>query len=194
MIIGITGGIGSGKSFVCRRLQQMGYPVYVCDEAAKTLMQTDPTLRRQLTELLGPDAYTGGTLNKEVVACYLFRSKENASHINSIVHPAVFRDMQSWYARQSAALCFVESAILFESRFHTAMDATVLVYADEAVRLQRAVERDHTDAAKIRSRMSQQQSAADTRQMVDYVLTNNPDSDIRSEINRLIEYLNNKTK
>ena len=194
MIIGITGGIGSGKSFVCHILQQMGYPVYVCDDAAKKLMQTDPTLRRQLTNLLGPDAYVDGTLNKEVVARYLFRNQENASRINCMVHPAVFRDMQSWYSRQSAPLCFVESAILFEAHFHTAMDATILVDADETVRLQRAMERDHTDATHIRSRMARQQSAADTRQMVDYVLTNNPDSDIRSEINRLIEYLNKTTK
>lgn len=194
MLVGITGGIGSGKSFVCHKLESIGYPVYKCDDAAKQLMQTDSDLRRQLIALIGTDAYTSTGLNKPVIADFLFRSKENARLVDDIVHPAVFRDMQSWYSRQQSSVCFVESAILFEAGFHTAMDATVFVFADEAVRIQRAVERDKTDAEHIRSRMAQQQSADTTRSLADYTLNNDPTSDIDSELKQLIEYLNNKNK
>lgn len=194
MLVGITGGIGSGKSFVCHKLEAIGYPVYQCDDAAKQLMQTDPDLRRQLIDLIGTEAYTPNELNKPVIAGFLFHSKENARLVDNIVHPAVFRDMQSWYSRQQSSVCFVESAILFEAGFHTAMDATVFVYADEEVRIQRAIERDHSDAAHIRSRMAQQQSADTTRSLADYTLTNNPTSDIDTELRKLIEYLNNKTE
>ena len=194
MLVGITGGIGSGKSFVCHKLEAIGYPVYQCDDAAKQLMQTDPDLRRQLIDLIGTEAYTPNGLNKPVIAGFLFHSKENARLVDNIVHPAVFRDMQSWYSRQQSSVCFVESAILFEAGFHTAMDATVFVYADEEVRIQRAIERDHSDAAHIRSRMAQQQSADTTRSLADYTLTNNPTSDIDTELRILIEYLNNKTE
>lgn len=194
MLVGITGGIGSGKSFICHKLEAIGYPVYQCDNAAKQLMQTDLELRRQLIALIGTDAYTTTGLNKPVIADYLFRSKENARQIDDIVHPAVFRDMQSWYLQQQSSICFVESAILFEAGFNTAMDATVFVFADEEVRIQRAVIRDHSDAAHIRSRMAQQQSADITRSLADYTLTNNPTSDIDSELDKLIEYLKNKNK
>lgn len=192
MLVGITGGIGSGKSFICRKLEAIGYPVFQCDDAAKELMQTDQELRCQLIALIGTDAYTPTGLNKPVIADYLFRSKDNARQIDDIVHPAVFRDMQSWYLQQQSPICFVESAILFEAGFHTAMDATVFVFADEAVRIQRAVKRDHSDVAHIRSRMAQQQSADITRSLADYTLTNNPTSDINFELKKLIEYLKNK--
>ena len=95
MKIGIAGGIGSGKSYVCQRLQQRGYEVYDCDSAAKRLIRTSPEIREQLTRLVGPDAYTDeGQLNKAVISRFLLASADNQKAINDIVHPAVFRDFE----------------------------------------------------------------------------------------------------
>ena len=114
MKIGLTGGIGSGKSYVCKYLQQHGIEVFDCDTAAKQLMRTSPTLRQQLTQLIGTDAYTAdGKLNKAVVAQFLLASPANAKAIDAIVHPAVFD------AFIESGLAWMESAILFE----TARDA-----------------------------------------------------------------------
>ena len=93
--IGIAGGIGSGKSYVCQRLQQRGYEVYDCDSAAKRLIRTSPEIREQLTRLVGPDAYNDeGQLNKAVISRFLLASADNQKAINDIVHPAVFRDFE----------------------------------------------------------------------------------------------------
>ena len=94
MKIGITGGIGSGKSYVCKRLAARGIEVYDCDSAAKRLIRTSDSIRRQLTELIGEDAYMGDTLNKAAVARFLLASERNAQAIDRIVHPAVFQDFE----------------------------------------------------------------------------------------------------
>ena len=110
MKIGIAGGIGSGKSYVCARIRQRGFEVYDCDSAAKRLIRTDPDIRRQLTALIGPDAYTPeGQLNKAVVARFLLASDANSAAIDAIVHPAVFRDFEA------SGLQWLESAIMYES-------------------------------------------------------------------------------
>lgn len=192
MKIGITGGIGSGKSYVCRQLREKGYPVYSCDDEAKRLMQEDTDIRSRLTALVGPDAYSEGKLNRTAIAQYLFLNKENAEKINHIVHPTVRLDMEQWYRRQSPTLCFVESAILFEAGFDTAMDATVLVLADDDIRLQRAMQRDNADASSIRNRMAQQLPQQEISRRADYILHNNPDDNIEVEILKLLKTLNGK--
>ena len=110
MKIGIAGGIGSGKSYVCALIRQRGFEVYDCDSAAKRLIRTDPDIRSRLTALIGPDTYTAeGQLNKAVVARFLLASDANADAIDAIVHPAVFRDFEA------SGLQWLESAIMYES-------------------------------------------------------------------------------
>ena len=122
MKIGLTGGIGSGKSYVCKLLQQHGIEVFDCDTAAKQLMRTSPTLRQQLTELIGPETYTDeGLLNKAVVAQFLLASPANAKAIDAIVHPAVFD------AFIESQLTWMESAILYESGAYKLVDKVVAV-------------------------------------------------------------------
>lgn len=143
---GITGGIGSGKSYVCRLLKELGISVYDCDTEAKRLMVSSPTLRRQLTKLIGPETYirqkahgTGRTeyrLNKPVVARFLMSSPENAEALEDIVHPAVIDD----YLQSGVE--WVESAILYESGLNHFVDRVVVVTAPEEVRLARIMERD----------------------------------------------------
>ncbi len=188
MIVGITGGIGSGKTYICHRLQDMGYPTYLCDDEAKRLMLGDPTIRQQLQQLIGAEAYTPQGLNKPLIASYLFQNKAHAESINAIVHPVVRRDIRRWYSQQTSTLCFVESAILFEAQFDTEMDFTVLVHADEATRLSRAMLRDHADEQAIRSRMAQQ-TASLALHRADYLLNNGPQADPTPEIKKMIQYL-----
>lgn len=137
--IGITGGIGSGKSYVCRLLEERGISVYDCDSHAKRLMAEQEDVRRQITSLIGPDAYiqnSPSTLNKAVVARFLMSSPENAHALEDIVHPAVIDD----YLRSGIA--WVESAILFESGLNNFVDRVVVVTAPEEVRIVRVMERD----------------------------------------------------
>lgn len=137
MKIAITGGIGSGKSYVCRMLEQRGIRIYDCDSAAKRLMRTSPTLRQQLTELIGPDTYDSeGHLNKAEVARFLLLSEQNAQAIDAIVHPAVSQDfLQSGYQ-------WMECAILFESGFDNLVDKVIVVTAPEEIRIERVMNRD----------------------------------------------------
>lgn len=137
MKIAITGGIGSGKSYVCRMLEQRGIRIYDCDSAAKRLMRTSPTLRQQLTELIGPDTYDSeGHLNKAEVARFLLLSEQNAQAIDAIVHPAVAQDfLQSGYQ-------WMECAILFESGFDNLVDKVIVVTAPEEIRIERVMNRD----------------------------------------------------
>ena len=132
MRIGIAGGIGSGKSYVCRQLQRRGITVYDCDSAAKRLIRTSPDIRRQLTALIGPDTYTAeGQLNKAAVAQFLLASEANTKAINDIVHPAVFRDFEE------SGLEWLESAIMYESGIYRLMDRVIVVTAPLEVRIRR---------------------------------------------------------
>ena len=192
MRVGITGGIGSGKTFVCQHIAGRGYPVYNCDEAAKRLMRESREIRRKLIGLIGADAYDGkGNLNKKAVAQYLFANRENAAHVNAIVHPAVREDFRRWAESQSASFCFMESAILFESGFQTEVDKTVLVYADETTRLQRAMHRDTSTEQQIRERMDSQMPCDEAKKRADYVFDNSGQQPVEEELGKMFLWLEN---
>ena len=197
MKTGITGGIGSGKSYVCRRLAQRGIEVYDCDAAAKRLMSTSAELRRQLTELIGPEAYCSGTgtngtnganevsgeqppLNKAAVARFLLASEENARTIDAIVHPAVFRDFEE------SGLQWMESAILFQAGAQQLVDRVVVVTAPEEVRLQRVMARDGISREKALEWIHRQWSQERVRQLADIEIVNDGYHDIDVQIDRLL--------
>lgn len=138
MIVAITGGIGSGKSYVCRLLAQKGIEVYDCDAGAKRLMRTSRTLQRQLSSLVGTDLFPEGKLQKRLLAQFLLESKHNAHAVDEIVHPAVASDFLS------SGLEWVESAILFESHFDQRIrpDHILGVTAPLETRVQRVMSRD----------------------------------------------------
>ena len=143
MKIAITGGIGSGKSYVCRLLEGYGINIYDCDSAAKRLMRTSPVLRQQLSDLIGPDTYdTEGRLNKAKVAQFLLLSEKNAHAIDAIVHPAVAQDFrESGYE-------WMECAILFESGFDSLVDKVIAVTAPQEIRIERVTSRDNITREK----------------------------------------------
>lgn len=185
MKIGITGGIGSGKSYVCKLLAARGITVYDCDAAAKRLMRTSPTLRRQLTELIGTNTYQpDGTLNKAVVAQFLLASEQNAKAIDAIVHPAVFRDFIE------SGVDWMESAILYESGINRLVDRVLVVTAPEPVRIRRIMQRDGISTEKAREWIDRQWPQDRIRALADYEIVNDGETDLPSQVDSLLAHIN----
>ena len=171
--IGITGGIGSGKSVVSRLLEVMGIPVYISDVETKQLMMTDTCIRSELTSLLGKEAYAGGALNKPLLASYLFGSPGHARQINGIIHPRVKEDFRQWLRRRATcSMAGIESAILIEAGFAGEVDVVVMVYAPEEIRVQRAMKRDASSRELIEKRIRSQMSDEEKRGQADFVIVN----------------------
>lgn len=193
--IGITGGIGSGKTYVCQLLKQRGIPVYHCDDEAKRLMTESPVIRRKLCELIGNDAYIDKTLNKPLIAQYLFASDDHANRINAIVHPVVRQDFLQWTKRQlGAPLVAQECALLFESGFQDTVDFTVEVYAPLSLRIQRTTQRDHATPEQIKERIAHQMDEEEKRQLADYCILNDGTTDLNAQISQLLSQFNNQKK
>lgn len=188
--IGITGGIGSGKSVVSRLLEIMGVPVYISDSEAKRLTQTDRTIREGLTGLLGEDVYAGGVLNKPLLASYLFGSPEHARQVNGIIHPRVKEDFRIWARRHAdSRIVGIESAILIEAGFASEVDKIVLVYAPEEVRIRRAVARDVSSREAIQRRIASQMSDEKKREQADFVIVNDGETPLIPQVLQLIASL-----
>lgn len=185
MKIGIAGGIGSGKSYVCQYLRQMGYEIYDCDAAAKRLIRTSPEIRQRLTELIGPDTYDAdGQLNKAVVARFLLASEANAKAIDAIVHPAVFRDFEE------SGLQWLESAIMYESGINQLMDVVIAVIAPKEVRIKRVMERDQISREKVLEWMNRQYPQREVIHRADYVVINDGNANIEQQLNKIIRQCN----
>ena len=177
----ITGGIGSGKSYVCRLLRQQGIDVYDCDAAAKRLMRQSPMLRQQLTDLIGPDAYSAeGLLNKAAVSRFLLASPQNAAAISAIVHPAVAADFMERGHE------WMECAILFESGFDRLVDRVIVVTAPEEVRLCRIVQRDGITREQAAEWMSRQLPQQEVRRRADMEIVNDGNADLDRQIASII--------
>ena len=148
--IGVTGGIGSGKSLVCRVFSQLGVPVYSADEAAKNLMEHNAEIRKELTVVFGTSAYEGEKLNRSKLAGLIFENPELLAEVNRIVHPRVARDFSNWCSSfTSSPFVIQESAILFESNSFKLFDHIVLVTAPEEIRIQRILRRPEMTREKI---------------------------------------------
>ena len=172
--IGITGGMGSGKSIVAALLKVYGIPVYDADSESKRLLLTSPTIRRGLTDLLGADIYSpdGTTLRRARMASLIFADPNLLARVNAIIHPEVGRDFDAWRARLTTSVCARESAILFESGFDRRADLRLMVYAPEAIRLQRVMARDNATEAAARQRMQRQWPDGRKIALSDAVITN----------------------
>ncbi|MBO4892505.1 MAG: dephospho-CoA kinase [Prevotella sp.] len=180
MKIGITGGIGSGKSYVCQRLIARGYEVYDCDSAAKRLMRTSPEIRQQLTALIGPETYIDNTLNKKKVAEFLLVSEDNAKAVDAIVHPAVFCDFEA------SGMKWMESAILYESGAYRLVDKTIVVTAPEEVRIQRVMQRDSISREKVLEWMARQMPQEEVRRRADFEIVNDGEANIEQQLNKIL--------
>lgn len=192
MKTGITGGIGSGKSYICRLLEQRGFTVYDCDSAAKRLLRSSPYIRRRLTTLIGPETYFKESgdgsqesveyiLNKKVVAEFLLKSEDNARAIDRIVHPAVFRDFIE------SGMEWMESAIIYESGIHRLVDRVIVVTAPEELRIQRVMARDEISREKVLEWMSRQLPQEEVRKRADFEIVNDGLTDLNLQLDRILK-------
>lgn len=170
--VGITGGIGCGKSTVCRLFGVLGVPSYDSDLRARTLMNDNVVLVERVKQLLGEQAYRHGTLDREYVGKRVFADRGLLLQLNAIVHPVVGDDFMRWAAEQHTKYVILESAILFESGFNRYVDVTVTVSAPEDERIERCSLRDGANAESIRARMEHQMSDSEREQLADYVIYN----------------------
>lgn len=192
-IIGVTGGIGSGKSVVASLLRLMGVPVYDCDSRAKQLMGESSTLRAALVEAVGAKVYDAeGRLDRGYLASYMFGHAERVATVNGIVHPAVRADFRQWAQQTGKAVVAVESAILYEAGMEADVDAVWLVHAPQEVRLQRAVQRDASNEEAIRNRMNNQLSEQEYVKRADCVVCNDGCHSLIQQVNSLLGEISDK--
>ena len=185
--VGITGGIGSGKSVVCELLRVYGYPVYDADDRAKELNNTSPIIRDKLISHFGKDLYPDNKLDKKKLANIIFTNPDNLKIANSIIHPEVAKDFIKWILeREKYAIVFMDAAVLLEAGFNKILDKVITVYAPYTLRLQRASERDKTDIKNIAERAKNQLSEEERIKLSDYVIYND---DTQSLIEQVATFL-----
>ncbi len=172
--IGITGGIGSGKSLVCRIFQAFGVPVYAADDRAKWLTQHDPILKADIIRLLGPEAYdVQGNYNRPFVASQVFHNPERLQQLNNLIHPRVYADTLNWVQQQQHPYVIKEAALMKAAGDHNTLDKVIVVHAPESVRIDRIRLRDpHRSEAEIQSIISRQISDEERFRIADYIIYN----------------------
>ena len=188
--IGITGGIGSGKSVVSRLLSVAGIPVYISDVETKRLMLTDDSIRAGLTQLLGQQVYVGRELNKPLLASYVFGAPEQAARVNAIVHPQVKLDFRRWAQSQlSRPIVGIESAILIEAGFAAEVDAIVMVSAPLEVRIARVMARDAVSRSEVEQRIRSQMDDEEKCRRANFIVRNDGITPLMPQVLELIALL-----
>ena len=188
--LGITGGIGSGKSYIGHVLQTcFDVPVYDCDANAARIMRSDSNVVERLRLLLDNLYAPNGELDKQRMARYIFASDENACNVNRIVHPAVQKDLQRWFAEQVVPVAAMESAILYESGFDVEVDKVIFVEAPLALRIRRAMERDGATEEQVCQRIARQNTDK-VQHRADYRVVNDGIADIPSQLLEILKSLN----
>lgn len=183
--VGITGGIGSGKSTVARIFSVLGIPVYRADDAAKRLMETDPTLRQQLTELLGPELYANGSLNRKWMADHIFNQPALLQQVNALVHPRTLADGRQWMQQQHSPYALKEAALIFESGAQKDLDLVIGVYAPTALRIQRVMQRDQVSREDVLARMKKQIDETIKMRLCDIVIHNDEQASVVEQVLRI---------
>ncbi|MEY3198084.1 MAG: hypothetical protein RJA13_42 [Bacteroidota bacterium] len=187
--IGITGGIGAGKSMVGHVLEAMHFPVYYSDQESKKLVDSHPQIREDLQKLLGNEIYLDNTINRVFLAEKIFKDSEIREKVNAIIHPHVRLGFEKWTTAQQSKLVFNEAAILFETGAYKIMDATILVTAPLEVKIQRVQLRDRITTEQVLDRMSNQWTDEQKIPLTDFILVNDEVQPLVSQIEAVIEKL-----
>ena len=182
IIVGLTGGIGSGKTTVAKTFSALGIPVYIADKEAKKLMQTSKTIKRQLTSLFGAEAYDDKALNRSFLADIVFNDKSYLEKMNAIVHPRVAKHFDKWLFKQEAPYVIKEVAILFENGGHVNCDFVITVTAPKELRIKRLLKRDNTTEKKIEAVMDNQWPDKKKEALSDYVIENINIEDTKKQV------------
>ncbi len=185
--VGVTGGIGSGKSIVCKIFEIMGFPVFYADVEAKKCMIEDEELIFEIKQLLGENAYVDGELNRPYVANLIFSNAALKVKMDALVHPAVYRAFEEWKKKQTSDLIFNESALLFETGSHERFDAVILVVADLETRLERVMKRDQVSRESVIARVQHQMLDEHKLKMNPYVIENDNHQPLIHQILTFIE-------
>ncbi len=173
-IIGLTGGIGSGKSTVAFTIEEMGFPVYYSDVRAKEIVNDDPFLKDRIVDLLGSEAYDeNGLYNRKFVSEKIFENDELREQLNATIHPAVKHDFENWISRQATEYVFKETALLFELGLNKDCFKSILVTAEDNIRLKRVMDRDGKTYREVEAVMDKQMPEKDKVKLADFILYNN---------------------
>jgi len=171
--VGLTGGIGSGKTIVARIFETLGISVYYADEHARRLMNTDPELKSAIILHFGEVAYRENQLDRKYLGSVVFNDKEKLHLLNSLTHPVTIRDAEDWMNRQSTPYTIKEAALLFESGAMEKLDYVIGVYASQHLRVKRVMERDHLPIEEVMKRITRQLDEEMKMKLCDFVITNN---------------------
>jgi len=188
--IGLTGGIGSGKSYVAQIIEAMGYPVYYSDSRSKELSNEHPLIREQLISEFGEEVYADGVLNKQFLSKKIYSNDSARKKVNAIIHPIVREDFSAWAdAHHSNDLVFNEAAILFEMGTYKQFDSTILVYAPEHIKIERIIQRDHISIDEIQQKMKSQWSDTEKMKLTPHHILNDGNTPLLNQIEDVIESL-----
>lgn len=190
--IGITGGIGAGKSIVSRIIESMGFPVFYSDQEAKIITNSHPKVRTELVRLFGDEVFDQDRLNKRFLAEKIFSNEQNRKAVNHLIHPLVREAFDNFAKNQQVSLVFNEAAILFETGSYKNFDVNVLVTADEEERIKRVMFRDNVTRQEVLARMRNQWSDDRKIELADFLIENNPDSKVLEQVESLIDKLLNQ--
>jgi dephospho-CoA kinase len=187
--VGLTGGIGSGKSTVAQIFETLGIPLYYADDAAKRLMNEDEALKKQLIQNFGTAVYKDGALDRQYLAAQVFSNKEKLDLLNSIVHPVTIKDADEWMRQQTSPYAIKEAALIFESGVNKYLDYVIGVYAPVTLRIHRSMKRDAISKEKVTARMSKQLDEDIKMKLCDFVITNDEQQALLPQVMKLHEEL-----
>lgn len=188
-VLGLTGGIGSGKTTVANFFKELGVPVYIADDEAKKLMNSDPDVQNKVKKVFGEEAYENGSLNRKFLADRVFKDKNLLEQLNSIVHPAVGKHFLKWKQGQDSDYVVYEAAILFEKGGYKKCDRNLLITAPLGERIQRLVERDHASPEEIEARMNNQWPDEKKAALADFIIENKELSITRDEVRKIHRFM-----
>lgn len=192
--VGITGGIGSGKTTVARIFQVLGIPVYYADDAARRIMNEDETLRREIIRLFGPEAYKEGQLNRAYLASVVFQDRKKLAALNALVHPATIRNSNLWMKKQRGPYAIREAALIFESGVQGTLDFIIGVSAPLELRIARTMARDGISREQVQERIDRQINESVKMRLCDYVIINDDCKPLIPQVLHLHQLLMEKWK
>ena len=192
-VVGLTGGIGSGKTTVAGFFKELGIPIYIADEEAKKLLHSSKSLKSAIITLFGEQAYNKGQLDRKYIATQVFLDKEKLESLNSLVHPEVNKDFEEWKVEQKAPYVIYEAAILFEKGGYKKCDYVVLVTANLQDRIERLQKRDLSTIEEIEARMAHQWSDDRKKTYSEFIIENNSLSYTRDQVLKVHQFLLTRT-
>ena len=188
-LIGITGGIGSGKSTIAKVFMSIGYPVYNSDTRAKELINSNEELINSIKLSFGDDLYNSQGLDRKKMASIVFNNPEKLELLNSIIHPTVGKDFEKWIDSQNTSFILKEAAILFETGIYKSLHKIILVSAPQETRIERVIKRDNTNREEVLSRMNNQWSEEKKTELADYVIDNSGNKLVIPQVLEIIKQI-----